>query len=123
MSTILPFIMRVKRGPIRHRKHKKIRKLAKGYRGMRQSSFRKANEAVMKAGEHAYRDRRKKKRVFRALWITRLNAAVHEHGVNYSRFVKGLKDKQIGLDRKALSELAIHEPKVFEKIVKEVAVK
>ena len=95
--------------------------MAKGYRGMRQGSFRKANEAVMKAGQHAYIDRRKKKRTFRALWITRLSAAVSEHGLNYSRFIKGLKDKKIELDRKALSELAIHEPKVFEQIVKTVS--
>lgn len=95
--------------------------MAKGYRGMRQGSFRKANEAVMKAGQHAYIDRKKKKRTFRALWITRLSAAVKEHGMNYSLFVKGLKDKKIELNRKALSELAIHEPKVFEKIVKTVA--
>lgn len=110
--------MRVKRGFVRARKHKKIRKLAKGYRGMRQSSFRKANEAVMKAGQHAYIDRRKKKRTFRALWITRLNAAVAEHGMNYSRFIKALKDKNIELDRKALSELAVTEPKVFGEVVK-----
>lgn len=109
--------MRVSRGTVRHRRHKKIRKLAKGYRGMRQSSFRKANEAVMKAGQHAYVDRRKKKRTFRALWITRLSAAVKMHGMNYSTFAKGLKNKQIGLDRKTLSELAIHDPKVFEQVV------
>lgn len=113
--------MRVKRGTVRHRRHKKIRKLAKGYRGMRSSTFKKANEAVMKAGQHAYVDRRKKKRTFRSLWITRLSAAVKEHGMNYSRFVKGLKDKQISLDRKVLSELAIHEPKIFEQVVKTVA--
>ena len=95
--------------------------MAKGYRSSRQGSFRKANEAVMKAGQHAYVDRRKKKRTFRALWITRLSAAVKEHGLNYSLFAKGLKDKQIELNRKTLSELAIHEPKVFEKIVKTVA--
>ncbi len=114
--------MRVKRGIVRHRRHKKIKKLAKGYRGMRSKTFRKANEAVLKAGQHAYVDRKKKKRTFRALWITRLNAAVRAHGVNYSRFTKGLKDKKIELNRKALSELAIHEPKVFEKIVQEVGV-
>ena len=113
--------MRVKRGTVRHRRHKKIRALAKGYRGMRHSTFRKANEAVMKAGEHAYRDRKKKKRVFRALWIVRLNAALREQGVSYSRFIKAMKDKKVELDRKALSELAIHEPKVFEAVVKEVA--
>ncbi|MCK5020198.1 MAG: 50S ribosomal protein L20 [Candidatus Peribacteraceae bacterium] len=109
--------MRVKTGTIRHRRHKKIRKLAKGYRGMRHSTFKKANEAVMKAGQHAYIDRRKKKRVFRALWIIRLNAAVREHGVSYSRFIKAITDKKIGLNRKVLSELAIHEPEVFKKIV------
>ena len=111
--------MRVSRGQTRHKRHKKIRKLAKGYRGMRSSTFRKANEAVMKAGEHSYIDRRKKKRTFRSLWIARLNAAVRSHGVNYSRFAKGLKDKKIELNRKTLSELAIHEPKVFEAVLKE----
>jgi len=115
--------MRVKRGTVRHKRHKKIRKLAKGYRGMRHTTFKKANEAVLKAGEHAYRDRRKKKRTFRALWITRLNAAVHERGLNYSRFIKGLKDKKIELNRKALSELAIHEPKVFDAVLTATGVK
>ncbi len=113
--------MRVTTGTVRHRKHKKIRKLAKGYRGMRKSTFKKANEAVMKAGQHAYIDRKKKKRTFRALWITRLNAAAHEHGLNYSRFIKALKDKKVELDRKALSELAVNDPKVFEAVVKAVA--
>ena len=75
----------------------------------------------MKAGQHAYIDRKKKKRTFRALWITRLNAAVREHGVNYSRFMKSLKDKNIELDRKALSELAVNDPKVFEQVVKAAA--
>jgi len=84
---------------------------------MRRTSFKKANEAVMKAGEHAYIDRKKKKRVFRALWIARLNAAVREQGVPYSRFIKGLKDKKIELNRKTLSELAVNEPDVFESIV------
>ena len=112
--------MRVKRGIVRHRRHKKIRALAKGYRGMRRTTFKKANEAVMKAGRNAYRDRRRKKRTFRALWIVRLNAAVRATGISYSNFIKQLKTKKVGLDRKALSELAIHEPKVFEKIVKAV---
>jgi len=84
---------------------------------MRSSTFKKANEAVLKAGQHAYIDRRKKKRTFRALWITRLNAAVRERGISYSRFTADLKQKNIELNRKALSELAIHEPKVFDKIV------
>jgi len=113
--------MRVKTGYIRSRRHKKIRKLAKGYRGMRHSTFKKANEAVMKAGQHAYIDRKKKKRTFRALWITRINAAVAEHGMNYSRFIKKLNDKKIGLDRKSLSELAVNDPKVFDAVVKAVS--
>ncbi|NLG07234.1 50S ribosomal protein L20 [Candidatus Peribacteria bacterium] len=113
--------MRVKRGTVRHHRHKKIRSLAKGYRGMRRTSFRKVNEAVMKAGQHAYIDRRKKKRTFRALWIIRLNAAVRERGVPYSRFIKALKDKNVELNRKALSEIAIHEPQVFAKVVDAVA--
>lgn len=109
--------MRVKRGVVRHRRHKKIRALAKGFRGMRRTTFKKANEAVLKAGQNAYRDRRLKKRTFRALWIVRLSAALREEGLNYSRFIMALKDKKIDLDRKALSELAIHEPAAFKKIV------
>ena len=112
--------MRVKRGTVRHKRHKKIRDLAKGYRGMRSSTFKMANQAVWKAGQHAYRDRRNKKRVFRALWITRLNAALRAHGVNYSSFIKKLNDKNIGLNRKVLSELAIHHHESFEKVMKEV---
>ena len=88
---------------------------------MRSKAFRKANEAVMKAGQHAYVDRRKKKRDFRSLWIVRLNAAVRALGVPYSRFIKSCKDKNVELNRKALSELAIHEPKVFEEVVKAVS--
>ena len=113
--------MRVTTGVVRHRRHKKIRKLAQGYRGMRHSTFKKANEAVMKAGQHAYIDRKKKKRTFRALWITRLNAAVREQGMIYSLFINGLKTKNIEINRKALSELAMSDPKVFEQIVKAVA--
>jgi large subunit ribosomal protein L20 len=109
--------MRVTRGTVRHRRHKALRKKVKGYRGMRRTSIRKAKEAVLKAGEHAYRDRRKKKRVFRSLWIIRLNAAVREKGMKYSQFVKKLNDKNIAIDRKVLSELAINEPDTFEKIV------
>ncbi|MDA0375813.1 MAG: 50S ribosomal protein L20 [bacterium] len=113
--------MRVKTGFVRSRRHKKIRKLAKGFRGMRNSTFKMANQAIMKAGQHSYIDRKKKKRTFRALWITRINAAVAEHGLNYSRFIKALKDKNVGLDRKALSELAVNDPKVFAAVVKAVA--
>lgn len=110
--------MRVKRGIVRHRRHKKIRKLAKGYRGMRSKTFVKANEAVMKAGRYAYRDRKAKKRTFRQLWIIRLNAALATHGLGYAPFIKALQDKKITLDRKTLSELAIHEPAAFEAVVK-----
>lgn len=114
--------MRVKTGVVRHRRHKKLRKGNKGYRGPRRTTIKGAKQAAMKAGQHAYRDRRKKKRVFRALWIVRLNAAVREQGISYSRFIKGLKDKNIQIDRKALSELAIHEPDAFVAIVKQVGV-
>src|SRR3990167_6609081 len=111
--------MRVKRGIVRQRRHKKIRKLAKGYQGGRHGTFVKAKEAVIKAGQHAYRDRKKKKRNFRSLWIVRLNAALRASGTKYSTFISGLKAKKIQLDRKALSELAIHEPEVFAHIVKQ----
>jgi len=112
--------MRVKRGIVRHRRHKKIRKLAKGYRGMRSSTFVKANEAVIRAGVNSYKDRRLKKRDFRSLWIIRLNAALRARGITYSVFIKGLKTKNILLNRKTLSELAIHDPAVFEKVLAEV---
>ncbi len=115
--------MRVKRGTVRHRRHKKIRKLAKGYRSMRSTTFVKANEAVIRAGTNAYVDRRRKKRVFRSLWITRLSAAVRARGYRYSVFAKALKDSKIGLDRKALSELAIHEPAVFDKVIETIGLK
>jgi large subunit ribosomal protein L20 len=115
--------MRVKRGIARHRRHKKIRTLAKGYRGMRSTTFVKANEAVIRAGVNAYRDRRNKKRTFRALWITRLNAALRAQGIKYSLFVQALTQKKIGLNRKVLSELAIHEPAAFAAVVKFSGVK
>ena len=111
--------MRVKRGIARHRRHKKIRALAKGYRGMRSSTFVKANEAVIRAGQNSYRDRRLKKRDFRSLWIIRLNAALRSQGITYSRFINALKAKNIGLNRKTLSELAIHEPEAFQAVVKQ----
>lgn len=105
--------MRVKRGIHRHRRHKKLRRLAKGYQGVRRSTIRKAKEAVVKAGQHAYRDRRKKKRTFRSLWIVRLNAALRERGTKYSVLIDKLKKQNIVLDRQTLSELAIHEPQAF----------
>ncbi len=112
--------MRVTRGIARHRRHKKIRALAKGYRGMRRTSFKKANEAVVRAGVNAYRDRKLKKRTFRSLWIIRLNAALRAQGVNYSTFANALTKKKLLLNRKTLSELAIHEPMAFGAVVKEV---
>ncbi|MBI3331593.1 50S ribosomal protein L20 [Candidatus Peregrinibacteria bacterium] len=115
-------MVRVKRGIVRHRRHKKIRTLAKGYRGMRSATFVKANEAVIKAGQNSYIDRRRKKRDFRSLWIIRLNAALRTQGVTYSRFADALKKKKIDLNRKTLSELAISEPAVFAKLMKEVGV-
>lgn len=115
-------MVRVSSGPSRRARHKKIRNLAKGYRGMRRTTFKNANQAVMKAGQHAYRDRRRKKRLFRSLWTVRLNAAVRESGVPYSRFIKMMKDKDVKLDRQTLSELAIHEPAIFRKILEEVGV-
>ena len=100
-----------------------MRKMAKGYQGLGHTTFKKAKERVIKAGQHAFMDRRKKKRVFRSLWIARLNAAVRANGGKYSLFIKGLKAAKIDLDRKTLSELAIHEPAVFEEIVKKAMAK
>lgn len=114
--------MRVKRGIVRRRRHKKIRALARGYLDLRHATFAKANEAVLKAGQHAFRDRRKKKRVFRALWTVRLNAAARSEGVSYSVFVRLLKKSNVQLDRKVLSELAISHPQVFRRILQEVHV-
>lgn len=108
---------RVKRGVTKKARHKKILKLAKGYRGRAKNCFRVAIEKVEKALRYAYRDRRAKKRDFRALWIQRINAATREHGLVYSRFISGLKAAQIDLDRKVLSDLAISEPQAFAKIV------
>jgi large subunit ribosomal protein L20 len=115
--------MRVKRGIVRHRRHKKIRKLAKGYRGMRSSTFVKANEAVIRAGVNSYVSRRLKKRDFRTLWIARVSAALRARGIRYSVFIGAMAKKKIALDRKTLSELAIHEPAVFDKVVAAVGVK
>ncbi|MCZ8174433.1 MAG: 50S ribosomal protein L20 [Burkholderiaceae bacterium] len=111
---------RVKRGVIAHARHKKILALAKGFRGRRKNVFRIAKQAVMKAGQYAYRDRRTRKRVFRQLWIARINAASRELGVTYSRFMAGLKKAQIDIDRKVLSDMAIHDPAGFKSIVEKV---
>ncbi len=108
---------RVKRGVQSKARHKKILKMAKGYRGRAKNCIRVAIERVEKALRYAYRDRRNKKREFRALWIQRINAAVREHGMVYSQFIKGLKLAGIDLNRKMLSELAIHEPETFKSVV------
>jgi large subunit ribosomal protein L20 len=111
---------RVKRGVTARARHKKILTLAKGYRGRRKNVFRVAKEAVMKAGQYAYRDRRTRKRVFRSLWIARINAAARSHGVTYSRFMAGLKKASIEVDRKVLAELAVNDPAAFGSIVDKV---
>ncbi len=108
---------RVKRGVTGHAKHKKVLKAAKGYRGRRKNTIRVAKQAVEKANQYAYRDRKRRKRTFRALWIQRLNAAVRPFGLNYSRLIDGLGKAGIMVDRKVLSDLAISEPATFEAIV------
>ena len=108
---------RVKRGVTAHARHKKILALAKGFRGRRKNVFRIAKEAVMKAGQYAYRDRRTRKRVFRQLWIARINAASRELGVSYSKFMAGLKKAQIEIDRKVLADMAVNDPAAFGSIV------
>jgi large subunit ribosomal protein L20 len=108
---------RVKRGVTSHAKHKKVLKAAKGYYGRRKNTIRIAKQAVEKANQYAFRDRKRKKRTFRALWIQRLNAAVHPFGLNYSRFIAGLAKSGITVDRRVLSDLAITEPAAFEAIV------
>jgi len=108
---------RVKRGVTTHARHKKILKLAKGFRGRSNSCFRVAIEKVEKALRYAYRDRRAKKRNFRALWIQRINAGSRAYGLPYSRFMDGLKKAGIALDRKVLSDIAIREPDAFKSLV------
>ena len=108
---------RVKRGVVARRSHKKILKAAKGYYGARSRVFRVAKQAVIKAGQYAYRDRRVKKRNFRALWITRINAQSRVEGVSYSRLIAGLKKADIVLDRRVLADLAIHDKPAFAAIV------
>ena len=108
---------RVKRGDTAHAKHKKVLKAAKGYYGRRKNTIRVAKQAVEKANQYAYRDRKNKKRTFRAMWIQRLNAAVRPFGLPYSRFIDGLAKAGIAIDRKVLSDLAIREPAAFQAIV------
>jgi len=108
---------RVKRGVQARRRHKKVLKQAKGYYGARSRVFRVAKQAVIKAGQYAYRDRRQRKRQFRALWIARINAAARINGMSYSRFIAGLKKASIEIDRKVLADLAVHEKAAFVAVV------
>lgn len=111
---------RVKRGVVAHSKHKKVLKLAKGYQGARSRVYRVAKQAVIKAEQYAYRDRKKKKIYFRGLWIQRINAAVRGFGLSYSRFMHALNKHNIELDRKSLSNMAIDDPKSFKELVQKV---
>jgi len=107
---------RIKRGVVAHARHKKITDKAKGYRGRRKSVFRVAKQAVTKAGQYAYRDRRQRKRQFRVLWIARINAAARECGISYSRFMNGLDKANIDIDRKVLADLAVFDKAGFAKL-------
>jgi large subunit ribosomal protein L20 len=111
---------RVKKGVRAHKRHKKVLKMAKGYRAGRGSLYRSAREAVDKALKYAYRDRKAKKRSFRSLWIIRINAACREHGLSYSRFIKGLNLAEIQLDRKILAAMAVSDPAAFAQVVEKV---
>ena len=108
---------RVKRGVTSHARHKKTLKAAEGYYGRRKSTIRIAMQAVVRAGQYAYRDRRQKKRNFRSLWIQRINAAAREHGLTYGRFIEGLSRAEVAVDRKVLAELAVNEPAAFAALV------
>ena len=108
---------RVKRGVTSHAKHKKTLEAAKGFYGRRKNTIRAAKAAVDRSMQYAYRDRKNRKRTFRALWIQRINAAVREHGLTYSRFIAGLAGAGIVVDRKVLSDLAVHEPAAFKALV------
>lgn len=114
---------RVKRGVMTKKRHKNVLAKAKGYRWGRKKLFTKAKEAVIKAGKYARRDRRAKKRTFRALWIIRLNNALRENGTTYAKFIALLRTKTIALDRKVLSEMAVENPAVFTKLVESVLAK
>lgn len=105
---------RVKRGVTSHARHKKVLKAAKGFYGRRKNTIRVARQAVEKAGQYQYRDRKVRKRNFRSLWIQRINAAVREQGLTYGRFIDGLNKAGIEVDRKVLADLAVHEPEVFK---------
>ncbi|MCS7300148.1 MAG: 50S ribosomal protein L20 [Fimbriimonadales bacterium] len=111
---------RVKGGTVTRRRHKKILKLAEGYYGAKSRLFRKANEQVMKSLQYAYRDRRQRKRDFRRLWITRISAACRAHGIRYHEFIHALAERGIEINRKQLSEMAIHDPEAFKMLVESV---
>ena len=104
---------RVKRGVVAKARHKKVLKKAKGYYGARSKLFKTAKQAVIKAGQYAYRDRRQRKRQFRALWITRINAAARLHGLSYSRLINGMNRADMEIDRKVLADIAVHDPEAF----------
>jgi large subunit ribosomal protein L20 len=108
---------RVRRGVTSHARHRKVIKQAKGYYGRRKNTIRVARQAVEKAGQYAYRDRKVRKRTFRALWIQRINAAARENGLTYGRLIDGLKRVGIELDRKVLADIAVHEPQTFKGLV------
>jgi large subunit ribosomal protein L20 len=112
-----PLMSRVKRGVTSHAKHKKVLKAAKGYYGRRKNTIRVAKQAVEKAQQYAYRDRKVRKRNFRALWIQRINAAARDNGLTYGRFIDGLNKAGIEVDRKVLADLAVHEPDAFKALV------
>jgi len=108
---------RAKTGTVRRAKHKKVLKQAKGYWGLRSKSFKVAQQTLLNAADYEYRDRRDKKADFRRLWIARINAATREHGLSYSRFVHGLREAGVELDRKVLADLAVREPEAFASLV------
>jgi len=112
---------RVKRGVTAHAKHKKVLKAAKGYYGRRKSTIRVAKQAVEKAMQYTYRDRKRRKRTFRALWIQRINAATREHGLTYGRFIHGLAQAGIEIDRKVLADIAVHDAAAFKALVEQAA--
>lgn len=112
---------RVKRGVTAHAKHKKVLKAAKGYYGRRKNTIRVAKQAVEKAMQYQFRDRKRKKRTFRALWIQRINAAVREHGLTYGRFIDGLNKAGINIDRKVLADIAVHDAAAFKSLTEQAA--
>ncbi len=110
---------RVKRGVVAKARHKKVLDQAKGYRGARSRLYKVAKQAVDKAGQYAYRDRRQRKRQFRSLWVVRINAAARENGISYSRFIAGLNKAEIELDRKVLADIAVHDKAVFSQLAEQ----